>query len=142
MWVYIWLGITALALIVEFITSEMVSVWFIGGGIVSMILALIGLKWYIHVPVFIVVSLILMLCFRKLVIKKLNKSNTKTNAETVIGEEFRLLTAVKFNEPGSIKVNDVIWSVVAKNETAEIQENSIVKIVGIKGNKYIVEEVK
>ena len=140
MWLYIWLAVTAAALIVEFITSEMVSVWFVGGGLIAMLLAGLGLDWYFHVPAFIVVSFALMLCFRRLVMQKLNKTTERTNAETVIGKEFELLTGIKFNEAGSIKVNGVVWTAIAENEHAEIPAGKTVIALKIEGNKYIVKE--
>lgn len=142
MWIYIWLGITALALIIEFITADIVSVWFAGGGIVSLILVACGLEqWYIHIPAFIVVSFVLLLSFRKLVLKVFDKGNEKTCAEAVIGKEFTLLTPIKFNSAGSIKVNDVIWSAVTECDKDEVPEGSVVRIKELKGNKYIVEVV-
>ncbi|MBQ9485566.1 MAG: NfeD family protein [Clostridia bacterium] len=142
MWLYIWLAVTAAALIIEFITTEMVSVWFVGGGLVAMLLAGLGLDWYFHVPAFIVISLVLMLCFRKLVMKKLNKGTVRTNAETVIGKEVVLLSAIGFNNPGSIKVNGVVWTAVAEDENASIAEGTRVIVERIEGNKYIVKEIK
>ena len=141
MWIYIWLAVTAAALIIEFITSEMVSVWFVGGGLVAILLAGLDLNWYFHVPAFIVVSLVLMLCFRKLVMKKLNKGDVKTNAETVIGKEFELLTPIGFNSAGSIKVNGIIWTAVAENDDAKIAAGVKVVVLRIEGNKYIVKEI-
>lgn len=140
MWLYIWLAVTAAALIVEFVTAELVSVWFVGGGLVAMLLAGLGLDWYIHVPAFIVVSFLLMLCFRRLVMKKLNKDEVKTNAETVIGKEYELLTAIGFNQAGSIKINGVVWTAVAEDDNAEIPAGTKVIIEKIEGNKYIVKE--
>ena len=140
MWLYIWLAVTAAALIVEFMTAELVSVWFVGGGLVAMLLAGLGLDWYIHVPAFIVVSFLLMLCFRRLVMKKLNKGEVKTNAETVIGKEYELLTAIGFNQAGSIRINGVVWTAVAEDDNAEIPAGTKVIIEKIEGNKYIVKE--
>lgn len=140
MWLYIWLAVTAAALIVEFITSEMVSVWFVGGGLVAMLLAGLNLDWYFHVPAFIVVSFALMLCFRRLVMQKLNKAAVKTNAETVIGKEFELLTDIGFNKSGSVKINGVVWTAVSEDENAEIPAGTKVIIEKIEGNKYIVKE--
>ena len=140
MWLYIWLAVTAAALIIEFLTSELVSVWFVGGGLVAMLLAGLGLDWYFHVPAFIVVSFALMLCFRRLVMKKFNKGEVKTNAETVIGKEYELLTAIGFNQAGSIKVSGVVWTAIAEDENAEIPAGTKVIIERIEGNKYIVKE--
>ena len=140
MWLYIWLAVTAAALIIEFLTSELVSVWFVGGGLVAMLLAGLGLDWYFHVPAFIVVSFALMLFLRRLVMKKFNKCEVKTNAETVIGKEYELLTAIGFNQAGSIKVSGVVWTAIAEDENAEIPAGTKVIIERIEGNKYIVKE--
>ena len=141
MWLYIWLAVTAAALIVEFITSEMVSIWFVGGGLVAMLLAGIGLEWYFHLPAFIAVSFVLMLAFRKLVMKKLNKNTVHTNADSVIGKEFTLLSDIGFNKAGEIKVNGVVWTAVTEDENTEISAGKKVIVKKIEGNKYIVEEV-
>ncbi len=140
-WLYIWLSVTIVALMLEFITNEMITIWFAGGGLVSMILAACKLDWYITLPVFLVVSFVLLLCFRKAVIKYLDKNKTFTNADAVIGKEFRLITPIGFNSPGTIKINDVIWNVICQDGFAEVAEGSLVKVLEIKGNKYIVEEV-
>ena len=141
MWLYIWLGVTALALVLEFITSDMISIWFVGGGIVAMILSACGLSWYVHVPAFFVLSFISMLFLRKIALKYLIKDQEKTNADSAIDKEFVLLSAISFNQHGSIKVNDVVWTAVCEDDKAEIAEGTIVKVVGIKGNKYIVKEI-
>ena len=139
-WIYIYLAIVVLALLVEFFTSEMVSVWFVGGGIISMILSACNVGWEVHFPIFIGVSIILLACFRKFVLKYFNKGESKTNADSAIGKEYELLTEIGFNKPGSIKINDVIWSAVTENQEDVISAGAVVKVVGIKGNKYIVKE--
>lgn len=141
-WVYAWLGITVLALIVEFCTADLISVWFAGGGLVSLILSAVNVDWPIQLIMFVVVSVILLLCFRKLVLKKFNNGTVETNANQAIGQEYRLLSPIGLNQAGTIKINDVIWSVDTLEQAGNIPENTLVKIIGVKGNKYIVEEVK
>ena len=142
MWVYVWLGITVFSLVIEFMTSDLISIWFAGGGIIAIILAACGLEWYVQSPAFFVVSLILLFCFRRLALKVFNKEESKTNADSAIGKEYQLLDAIGFNQPGSIKINDVVWSAVCEEQNKEIPKGAIVKVISIKGNKYIVEEVK
>ena len=138
MWIYIWLAVTAFALIIEFLTSEMLSIWFAGGGLVAMVLSAISLPWFIHIPAFIVVSMVLLLSFRKMIIKYFDKGDYKTNADMVIGKDFKLIAPIRFNEPGNIKVGDVVWNVVSDND-APVPEGTIVTVVEIKGNKYVVK---
>ena len=139
-WIYIYLAVVVFALLIEFFTSEMVSVWFVGGGIISMILSALNVGWEVHVPVFIGVSIILLACFRKFTLKYFSNGETKTNADSAVGKEYELLTEIGFNKPGTIKINDVIWSAVSEKQEDVIPKGSIVIVVGIKGNKYIVKE--
>ena len=140
-WIYIWLAVTALALILEFCTNDMVSIWFAGGGVIAMIISALGLSWYVHVPVFIVISFVLLLSFRKLVLRYLDKGEVRTNADSAIGKEFALISAIGFNQPGTIKINDVVWNAVTENQNDIVAEGTIVRVVKLKGNKYIVEKV-
>ncbi len=141
MWLYVWLIVTAVSLLLEFITTDMLCIWFAGGGLVSLILSAVGLDWYFQIPAFIVVSFILLLCFRQLVLKKLNVKDMRTNADMAIGREFRLLSAITFDSLGTIKVNDVTWNAVSFNDMP-IPAGTIVTVKELKGNKYVVEPVK
>ena len=140
-WTYVWLGVTVLALVIEFLTSDLISIWFAGGGIVAIALSAFNLTWYIHVSAFLVVSFILLFSFRKIALKRFSANDVHVNADAVIGAEFKLLSPIGFNEPGTIKVNDVVWSAVAKDQNQTIEQGKIVKVIDLKGNKYIVEEV-
>jgi membrane protein implicated in regulation of membrane protease activity len=139
---YVWLAITVVAIIVEVTTTEMLSIWFAGGSLLAMLATALKAPLIVQICVFVVVSLILLVAFRKMVLKKLSKGETNLNADSAVGKEFELLTPIQFNSPGSIKVNDVVWNVVLENQSKTIPEKTIVKVVGLKGNKYIVEEVK
>jgi membrane protein implicated in regulation of membrane protease activity len=140
--VYIWLTITVFAMIIEFLTTDMLSIWFAGGGLVGILLAALNVHWSIQVTAFIVVSIVLLLCFRKIVIKKFSKELVKTNADSAIGKEYRLLTPIDLNQAGTIKINDITWNVDTEEQKGKIEQGALVKIIAIKGNKYIVEEVK
>lgn len=137
--IYIWFVVIAAALVIEFITNEMVSLWFAGGGIVGLILTFCGLDWYYQALAFIVVSGILLLSFRKLVMKVLMKDEIYMNADKSIGQVFMLLTPIKFNEVGTIKINDITWNVMTEDNTA-LPVGTLVKIVELRGNRYIVKK--
>ena len=138
MWIYVWLIITATALMLEFITTDMLCIWFAGGGLMSLILSALGVNWYIQVIVFIVISFVLILTFRQMVLKKINTKEIRTNADMAIGKEFRLLSAITFDNMGTIKVNDIIWNTVSYNDMP-IPAGTIVTVKELKGNKYVVE---
>lgn len=140
--IYVWLGITVLALIIEALTNDLVSIWFAGGGLAALILSACKVPWYINIAVFIVVSLALVLSLRKFALRFLDRGEEKTNADAVFGKEYVLLTEIKLNCPGTIKVNDVIWSAVCEKQDEEVLAGTLVRVIRLKGNKYVVEPVK
>lgn len=140
LWVYIWLGVVALSIIIEFVTFDLVTMWFIGGGLVSLILAAVGVPLIWQIVVFIVVSGVLLATCRKPIMKLLSKKNTKTNADAIIGKDYALLTPISFGVTGSLKVNGVEWTAVGENDTDEIAAGTVVCVVDIQGNKLIVKE--
>ena len=72
-------------------------------------------------------------------LKYLDKGDVKTNADAAIGKEFILETAIGFNQPGSIKVNGVVWSAITEDQKTEVSEGTVVTVKNLKGNKYVVE---
>lgn len=140
MWIWIWLAVTALALVFEFVTMEVVSIWFVLGGLVSMVLAGLYVSFEIQIVTFIVISLLLLLSFRKLALKHLHKKpHERTNAERVIGKKYKLLSDISNIQSGTIKVNGVVWSVITEDDN-EISEGTFVEIIRIRGNRYIVKK--
>ena len=65
-WVWIWLGVLAVALILEFITMELVSAWFALGAFVALILAACEVSLEVQWIVFGLVSIISILLLRKI----------------------------------------------------------------------------
>lgn len=143
LWIWIWLGVFAVSLILEFITMELVSIWISFGSIVALILACLKVGYEIQIISCIVVSVVLLLLLRKIALKFLSKSKekTETNMDTIIGTKVKLLTEITPDTMGSVKVNGVIWSVKTENDET-ISANEYVKIVKVEGNKLIVEKEK
>lgn len=138
---WVWLGILVGSAIIELATMEIVSIWFTVGAIVPFILAgcLGNYLWELQVALFIVVSALSIIFLRKLTKKLLLKNaNEKTNLDAVIGKKVRMLENTDFETPGSVKLNDVVWTAVSENGE-EIKKGQIVEIVSVKGNKLIVK---
>ena len=139
--VWIWLAVTVIAIVVELITPELVSLWFAIGGVVGVVFSFIpGLPWWGEVIIFAVVSMVLLLSVRPVVKKYFNQKKTATNVDRIIGKEVRMLTQADFDNLGSAKIGDVVWSVKSENETS-LHENEIVEIVAVEGNKLIARPV-
>jgi len=141
LWVYIWLGVIVLSVIIECVTFDLASVWFIGGGLVALILAAFKIPYVWQIVVFVAVSAVLLATCRRPLLKLLGKNTTKTNADALVGKEYSLLTPISFGVMGSLKVNGVEWSAVSEKDTDEIAAGTVVRVVEIKGNKLIVKEI-
>ena len=56
MWI-IWLAVFLLALVIEGISSEIVSIWFALGALIALLASLIpGVEWWIQLILFVVIS--------------------------------------------------------------------------------------
>ncbi len=140
MWVYIWLGVLALSLIVEFISMELVSIWVSVGSLVAMILAFCNVSITIQLIVFGVVTIACILGLRRIALKFFFRNKGKTNLDAIIGTTYKLIKKVNAEELGAIKVNGVEWSVKSL-DNEEIDAGNFVEIVSVDGNKFIVKKV-
>ncbi len=139
---WVWLAIIVITVVIEIVTLDLVSVWFAVGAVIPFILAGIGgIRIEIQIAIFVIVSALLIAFIRKYAQKLLFKNmKDKTNMDIYIDKEFKLLEGCDFENNGSIKINDVVWT--AKSENGQkIEKNTIVKVVKLDGNKVIVKPV-
>ena len=134
-----WLILGIIFAVSEALTVGLVTIWFTGGAVVALIAALLGASIPVQVVLFLIVSIGLLVTTRKIFVKKLKTGMTKTNVDALIGEEARVITAIKPFEPGSVKLKGQEWTAVAKDDTLTIASGEIVKVVAIEGVKAVVK---
>lgn len=142
--VWIWLGVFLMAILVESLTQELVSVWFAFGAVIALILsAFPQIEWYVQLVVFTVVSLFLMILTRPFAKKLLNHATRYTNVDEFVGRRVRVISDISKFENGEVKLNDIIYHAsLLEEETEPIQKGEIVEIVTFKGNKVVVRKIK
>lgn len=140
---WVWLAVIAVALLIEIVTLDLVSIWFSFGALIPFILAAVGgIAIEIQIAIFVVVSALLIIFIRKYAQKLLFKNmDAKTNVDSLIGKKFKMLETTDFEKNGSLKINDIIWTAVGENSEL-IKQGAIVEVVKVDGNKLIVKEVK
>lgn len=136
---YVWAAVIAISLIVEFVTQEVVSIWFAGGGLVSLILAACNVSLAWQIPVFVVVSIALVLSIRPLIKKFIKKDTVPTNVDTLIGKTGKLLTDITEDSNGTLKFKGVVWSA---NSSEPLSAGTEVEVVEINGNTLKVKKVE
>ena len=135
-----WVIMLVVTLIIELTTEQLVSIWFSGGSLIALILAICNVPWYIQLLVFSLVSLICVAIVQVILFKKRKKSkNLKTNVDSLIGEKILVIKDVSPEILGEGKYRDIIWSL--KSDT-EIGKDEYAEIVSIEGNKLVVKKIE
>ena len=138
--IWIWLAVICASLIFEFVSPTMTSIWFAIGALVSLILSACKVDILWQVVVFVIISLVFLLSFRKLALKFLYKNNDeKTNTSAFIGKEYILLEEITILNRGTVKIDGVLWSCISANLDENIPAGTVVIVQEIKGNKLDTE---
>ena len=139
--VWIWGIVTALSLILEFVTAGLISIWFAAGGFVTLIVTIIWPKipvlW--QSVVFVATSCALLFATRP-IFKKITRKDSQTNSEALIGKRFKI-GEIKEGQVIYHRFSDVEWRVVEDTDE-ELKQGDLVQIIKIKGNKLVVDKVK
>lgn len=136
MWI-LWLVVIVLLVFLEVSTVNLVCVWFILSGLVSLILSFFIDSFYIEFAVFVVLGLILMILTRPILIKKFAHKNVKTNSDRVLGMEGVVTEEITKLKVGEVKVDGKRWSAVS-DEKIEVGTTIIVE--SIDGVKLVVRK--
>ena len=76
-WLWIWGIVTAIALIAEFLTSHLVTIWFAVGGLVTLLVVALAPQLFIvwQIAIFATISVVLLVSLRKVCLKYFNNTN-------------------------------------------------------------------
>ena len=136
--IFIWLALLVVALIVEACTSELVSIWFASGALVSLILSAIpNIPWWVELIAFLSVSIALLFAVRPLTTKALKHSISKSN----LGKKGIVVEEISELNMGLVKINGVLWNAIP-TENQTINKDEIIIVAAVEGNKLIVKNSK
>ncbi|MBP5177571.1 MAG: NfeD family protein [Clostridia bacterium] len=135
--IIMWAAVFVIALTVELATTELVSVWFCGGALVSLIFAAVDLPFWAQLVAFTVLSTGLLVLSRLFWAKKLKGRSVRTNTDALIGQEILITKAVADKVNGAGRFRDVVWT-VESSDAIEVGDYAVIK--EIRGNKLIVEK--
>lgn len=138
---FIWFLVAIVFIVVEAVTLNLITIWFAGGALASLVVALIvpEMVW-LQFLVFIVVSLLMFFTIRNYAVKKLRASQVKTNVNSLIGRRAVVTQKIDEFNYGEIKIDGTYWT--AKSVDGQIiEKDAVVEIVEISGVKLIVKKV-
>ena len=139
--IYVWLIALVAFIAVEIATMGLTTIWFAGGALVALVLALVKASFYVQLGAFLVISIVLLVCTRPLAVKFFNQKREKTNVDSMIGKQAIVLAQIdNLKEEGQVILNGMEWSARAYEEGCIIPAGAVVEVKEIRGVKLIVME--
>jgi len=140
--IFVWLGIFIVAILIEYFTYEIVSIWFAGGAFIAFISSFIPhIPYWCEIIIFISFSILLLILLRPVAKKLLFRKEIKSNIEEIIGKKVLVSKRITELDCGEVKINGVIWRAMSNEPIKSIEKGEIVKIVAIDGNELIVKKI-
>ncbi|MBR5317588.1 MAG: NfeD family protein [Lachnospiraceae bacterium] len=139
--IYVWLAALAVFVVIEIATMGLTTIWFAGGALVALVLAMLQVSFYVQIGAFLVISIVLLVSTRPLAMKFFNQERVKTNIDSIIGKKAIVLAEINnLKEEGKVSVNGMEWSARAYEDGCVIPAGAVVEVKEIRGVKLIVKE--
>ena len=134
-----WLGILAVLLVIEGLTTALTTIWFAGGALIAAIAAGLGLGIVPQLLLFFCVSLVLLLFTRPAALKLMNKGTEKTNVEGLLGKSAVVIQQIdNLAQTGQVRINDIEWMARTSDDSVTIPVGTVVVIEAVHGVRLIV----
>ena len=135
---WIWIGIVISLALIEILTINLTTIWFVASGLLSLILSIFIDNYLIQFGIFVIGGFLLLVFTRSYLLNKINIGAIKTNLDRVIDSVGIVTEEIKNNKPGEVKVDGKKWTAISNKE---IEKGKNVLIKRIEGVKLIVEEI-
>lgn len=140
MWI-VWLVAVVVAVIVEAISAELISVWFAAGALFAMIVSFIpNVPWWVEIIIFVVISASAFILLRPFLKKFMKHDLVKTNVDEIVGKKAVVTISGNLHQPGEVFVDGKKWSAIPEKEDQELEEDEIVVVLAIQGVKLVVRK--
>ena len=140
--IIVWVVIFFVAVIIESLEPQLVSLWFAGGALVALLFATlfqVNLVW--QILLFMGTSVLLLVLTRPFVKNVTNRPTIPTNADALINKEILVEKSFGPKQSGMGLHGDVRWKLVTEGDVSfKAGDYAIVK--SINGNKLTVAKKK
>jgi len=136
---YVWIGIILLLTLLEIITVNLTTIWYVGGAVLALITSFITDNFFIQFGVFALSGTIFLFTTRPFLSRLMKNDNAKTNFDRIIGMNGVVTEKISKNDVGEVKVDGKKWSAISNKS---IEKDKVVKILSIDGVKLKVEEIE
>lgn len=135
----IWLTVVILLTIVEVLTINLTTIWFVASAIVALIMSIYMDNFALEFSVFVGLGIVLLLTTRPILLKLMHKQREATNLDRIIGMKGIVLRDIEPDSLGEVKVDGKIWFAFSDKR---IELNDKVEVLEINGTKLRVKGVK
>lgn len=126
----IWIAVGVFFLIVELCTTALVSIWFVPAAIITCLLSFVIKSAIWQVAIFVLLSAIFMVVFRKIYKKYIKKPVDDVDQnEKLLG---KIVTVIDETDTisGRVKLGDIYWKAITENgEMLSQNEKAVIKSV-------------
>ncbi len=134
----VWAAAIIIFGILEGITVQLVSIWFVAGAVAALISVPLGAPQWLQFVLFFAVSLIVLAIVRPIIKKRLTPKQEKTNADRCIGKDAIVIEEINNILPtGQVKADGKVWT-ARSSDNSIIPKDTIVSVEKIDGVKLIV----
>ncbi len=125
-----WIAVGIVFLIIEVLTTALVSIWFVPAAIVTCLVSLFVDNLILQITVFVVLSAVFMVVCRKIYNKHIKKKVDDVDQNEKLVGKIVKVTEDTNGISGRILAGDIYWKAVSENgETIQKGETGIVKSV-------------
>lgn len=134
LWV-VWLALAVIFVVVELLTTALVSVWFVPGAVATALLSMLVKNITIQILMFLVISGVVIFLskkvFRRTRVDQLTNPNELLIGKTAVVKEGTVVTEAK------VLLGDVYWRAVSD---VPLAEGELVTVIAVNGNMLTVEK--
>ncbi len=140
--VWIWVAALVFFILVEALTSQLVSLWFIAGAAVAFAASLVDASLPVQLILFVFVSIAALFLLRPLVKQKVTSKMVPTNADMAVGRTVVVTQSIENDRAqGRVKLDSQDWA--ARSYDGEvILPGKKARVLAIDGVKLIVVSSK
>ncbi len=135
-WLF-WLILVIILSFIEVTTVNLLTIWFVLSGIVTIIISFLTNDIIIETTIFIILGIFLLITTRPIFKKYIKGKDTRTNLDQVIGMQGVVSEDIRKGSIGEVKVAGKKWSAISDEE---IKVGEYVIIEEIKGVKLVVKK--
>lgn len=135
-----WLAVGIFFLIIELLTTALVSIWFVPSAIITCLLSFVVDSLLLQTAIFVVLSAVFMVVCRKIYNKHIKKSVDEIDQNEKLLGKTATVTEDTNAITGRILVGDVYWRAVSESNEI-IPKGETVKIKDVKGTTLVINKL-